>query len=65
MPEDRWTDRGTDRHDDGLFSQICERAQKGTYLFIDTAIAGDKNVIKKEAEEILKYQNLAVKFLRL
>jgi hypothetical protein len=31
---------------------------KGTCLLIDVALAGDRNVIKKEAENILKHKNL-------
>ena len=29
-------------------------------LLIDVAISGDKNVIKKEAENILKYKDLTI-----
>jgi len=29
--------------------------EKGTCMLIDVAISGDRNVIKKEAEKILKY----------
>jgi hypothetical protein len=31
---------------------------KGTRMLIDVAIPGDINVIKKEAEKILKYKDL-------
>ena len=31
---------------------------KATCMLIDVAISGDKNVIKKEAENILKYKDL-------
>ena len=31
---------------------------KGTCMLIDVAISGDRNVIKKEAEKILKYKDL-------
>jgi len=34
--------------------------EKGTCMLIDVAISGDKNVIKKEAEKILKYKDLAI-----
>jgi hypothetical protein len=30
-------------------------------MLIDVAISGDRNVIKKEAEKILKYKDLAIK----
>jgi len=33
-------------------------------MFIDTAISGDRNVIKIEAEKILKYKKLTVQILR-
>jgi hypothetical protein len=29
-------------------------------MLIDVAISGDRNVIKKEAEKILKYKNLTI-----
>jgi len=32
--------------------------KKETWLLIDVAIPGDRNVIKKEDEKILKYKNL-------
>jgi hypothetical protein len=32
--------------------------EKGTCMLIDVAIPGDRNVIKKEAEKILKYKDL-------
>jgi hypothetical protein len=32
--------------------------EKVTCMLIDAAISGDKNVIKKEAEKILKYKDL-------
>jgi hypothetical protein len=31
---------------------------KGACILIDVAISGDRNVIKKEVEKILKYENL-------
>ena len=34
--------------------------EKGTCMPINAAIPGDRNVIKKQAEKILKYKNLAV-----
>ena len=35
---------------------IIRDNEKGTCMFIDLAISGDRNVIKKEAEKILKYK---------
>jgi hypothetical protein len=34
--------------------------EKGTCMLIDVAILGDRNVIKKEAERILKYKALII-----
>ena len=33
---------------------------EGTRMLVDTAISGERNVIKKEAEKILKYEDLAI-----
>jgi len=33
-------------------------------MLIDVAISGDGNVIKKEAEKILKYKNLTIEIQR-
>jgi len=33
-------------------------------MFIDDAISGDRNVIKKEAEKILKYKDLTIETQR-
>jgi len=37
---------------------IIRDNEKGTYMLIDVAISGDRNVIKKEALKILKYKDL-------
>ena len=37
---------------------IVQDSEKGTCVLIDVAISGDRNVIKKEAEKILKYKDL-------
>ena len=34
-------------------------------MLTDTAISGDRNVIKKKAEKILKYKKLTVKIQRM
>ena len=34
--------------------------KKGTCVFLDVAISGDRNVVKKEAEKVLKYEYLAI-----
>jgi hypothetical protein len=37
---------------------IIQDNEKGTCMLIDDAISGDRNVIKKAAEKILKYKDL-------
>jgi hypothetical protein len=37
---------------------IIRDNEKGTCMLIDVAISGDRNVIKKEAEKILKLKTL-------
>jgi enolase len=37
---------------------IIRDNEKGTCMLTDVAISGDRNVIKKEAEKILKYKDL-------
>ena len=44
---------------------IIRDNEKGTCMLIDVAILGDRNVIKKEAEKILKYKDLAVEIQRM
>jgi hypothetical protein len=39
---------------------IMRDNEKGTFVLIDVAISGDRNVIKKEAEKILKYRDIRV-----
>ena len=34
--------------------------EKGTCMLIEVAISGDRNVIKKETEKILKYKDLTI-----
>ena len=34
-------------------------------MLIDVAISGDRNVVKKEAEKVLKYEYLAIKMQRM
>ena len=36
-----------------------------TSMLIDVAISGDRNVIKKEAEKILKYRDLTIEIQRM
>ena len=40
---------------------IIHDNKQGTCMLIDAAFPGDRNVIKKEAEKILKYQDLIIK----
>jgi hypothetical protein len=44
---------------------IIRDNEKGTYILIDVAIPGDRNVIKKEAEKILKYKDLIIEIQRV
>ena len=39
---------------------IIHDNEKGTCMLIDVAISGDRNMIKKEAEKILKYKDLTI-----
>ena len=39
--------------------------KKGTCMLIDIAIPGDRNVIKREAEKILKYEDLIIEIQRM
>jgi len=39
--------------------------EKGTRMSIDVAISGDRNAIKKEAENILKYKDLTIEIQRM
>jgi len=39
---------------------IIRDNEKGTCMVIDVAISGDRNVIKKEAEKILKYRDFTI-----
>ena len=39
---------------------IIRGNEKGTCMLIDVGISGDRNVIKKEAEKILKYKDFTV-----
>ena len=37
---------------------IIRDNEKGTCMLIDVAVSGDRNVIKKEAEKVVKYKDL-------
>jgi len=39
--------------------------EKGTCMLINVAISGDRNVIKKESEKILKYKDLTIEIQRM
>jgi hypothetical protein len=43
---------------------IIRDNEKRTCMLIDVAISGDRNVIKKEAEKILRYKDLTIKIQR-
>jgi hypothetical protein len=42
-----------------------KREKKGTCMLMDVAISGDRNVIKKEAENILKYEDFIIEIQRM
>jgi hypothetical protein len=44
---------------------IIRGNEKKTCMLIDVAISGDRNVIKKEAEKILKYKDLTTEIQRM
>jgi len=44
---------------------IIRDNEKGTFMLIDVTISGDRNVIKKEAENILKYKDLTIEIQRM
>jgi len=44
---------------------IIRDNENGTCMLIDAAITGDRNVIKKEAEKILKYKDLTIEIQRM
>ena len=39
---------------------IIRYNEKGICMLIDVEISGDRNVIKKETEKIIKYKNLTI-----
>jgi hypothetical protein len=43
---------------------IIRGNEKGTCMLKDVAISGDRNVIKKEAEKVLKYKDLTIEIQR-
>jgi len=56
----------TDRTIPNNKSEIIIRDnEKGKCVLIDVAITGHRNVIKKEAEKILKYQDLTIEIQRM
>jgi len=44
---------------------ITRDNKEGTCMSIDAAIPGDRNVVKKEAENILKYKGLIIEIKRM
>jgi hypothetical protein len=44
---------------------IIRDNEKGTCMLIGVAISGDRNVIKKETEKILKYKDLTIEIQRM
>jgi len=44
---------------------IIRDNEAGTHMLIDVVISGDRNVIEKEAEKILKYKDLTIEIQRM
>jgi hypothetical protein len=44
---------------------IIRDNEKRTFMLIDVAISGDRNVIKKEVGKILKYKDLTIEIQRM
>jgi hypothetical protein len=44
---------------------IISDDKQGTCMLIEDAIPGDRNLIKKEAEKILKYKDLIIEIQRM
>ena len=44
---------------------IIRDHEKGTCMLIEVSISGDRNVIKKETEKILKYKGLTIEIQRM
>jgi hypothetical protein len=51
----------TDRTIANKLDIVIRDDKKGTCMLIDVAISGDRNRIKREAEKVLKYKDLAKK----
>jgi len=45
-------------HPNNKLENIIHDSVEGTCMFIDDSILGDKNLVKKEDENILKYNTL-------
>jgi hypothetical protein len=55
----------TDRTIPNNKPDIIRDNETGTCMLIDVAISGDRNVINKEAEKILKYKDLTIEIQRM
>ena len=56
------TDRNVPNYKPDIIN--CDN-EKRTCMLIDVAISGDRNVIKKETEKILKYKDLTLEIQRM
>jgi hypothetical protein len=56
------TDRTIPNNKPGI---VIRDNEKGTCMLIDVAIPGDRNVIQKETEKILKYKDLTIEIQRM
>jgi len=44
---------------------IVRDNKQGTCMLLDVTVPGDRNVIKKESEKILKYKDLIIEIQRM
>jgi hypothetical protein len=56
------TDRTTPNNKPDI---VIRDNEKGTCMLIDVPIPGDRDVVQKEAEKILKYKDLTIEIQRL
>jgi len=52
-------------HPNNKLDSIIHDGVEGTYMFMDDSILGDRNLIKKEAKNILKYKYLTIEIQRI
>ena len=58
-------DNNTTNNNNNKPDIIIRYNKQGTFMLIDVGISGDRNVITKEAEKIVKYKDLIIDFHRM